>query len=79
MATTSVITSKFQTTIPKIIREHLKLTVSDTLDWEIEDGKILVFARKNKFFAYKNSIDTGPGDIQADIELARKLKTEKYR
>lgn len=78
-STTSVITSKFQTTIPKSIRENLKLAVSDTLNWEIEDGKILVIANKNNFLAYKNSIRTGPGDIQDDIELAKKLRMEKYR
>lgn len=76
---TSVITSKFQTTIPKSIRENLKIEVSDTISWEVEDGKILVCAKKSNFLSYKNSIKTGPGDIKDDIELAKKLRSEKYR
>lgn len=77
--TTSVITSKFQTTIPKIIRENLKLSVSDTLSWEIEDGKISVSTTKKSFLAYKNSIRTGPGDTRDDIEIAKNLRMERYR
>ena len=75
----SVVTSKFQTTIPKVIRENLKLSVSDTLSWEIEKGKIVVRTNKNKFLAYKSKILTGPGDIKDDITLARKLRVGKYR
>ncbi|MBC2711083.1 MAG: AbrB/MazE/SpoVT family DNA-binding domain-containing protein [Desulfosarcina sp.] len=75
----SVVTSKFQTTIPKIIRENLKLSVSDTLNWEVENDKIVVRTNKKNFLAYKNTIITGPGDIEDDIALARKLRAEKYR
>jgi AbrB family looped-hinge helix DNA binding protein len=45
---TSRITSKFQTTIPKVVRDNLKLAVSDTLNWEIENDKIIV--RTNNYF-----------------------------
>jgi len=76
---TSVITSKFQTTIPKAVRENLKLAVSDTITWEVEGGEILVRAKKNNFMSYKNSIKVGPGKIEDDIELAKELKLEKYR
>lgn len=76
---TSVITSKFQTTIPKSIRENLKLCVSDTITWEIEEGRILVRAEKNNFLSYKNAIKVGSGSIQNDIELAKKSRLEKYR
>ena len=75
---TSVITSKFQTTIPKAIRENMKLAVSDTITWEVEDGKILVRAKKNNFMSYKNSVKVGPGKIEDDIELAKELRLEKY-
>lgn len=76
---TSVVTSKFQTTIPKAIRENMKLAVSDTITWEAEDGKILVRAKKNNFISYKNSVKVGPGKIDDDIELAKELNLEKYR
>ena len=38
----SVITSKFQTTIPKNVRERLKLSIHDTLEWKVDGGKIVV-------------------------------------
>ena len=75
----SVVTSKFQTTIPKVIRENLKLSINDTLNWEIESDKIVVRTNKNKFQAYKGTLTAGPGDIKDDIALARKLRAEKYR
>ena len=34
----SIITSKFQTTIPKAVRENLKLSVKDALEWKIVRG-----------------------------------------
>ncbi len=46
----SVITSKFQTTIPKDVREQLKLSIHDTLEWKIDRGKIVVLAGSKKIF-----------------------------
>lgn len=41
--TVATITTKGQTTIPKKIREHLKLHAGDRLDFIIEDsGKVIV-------------------------------------
>jgi len=35
--------AQFQTTIPKKIREQLKLSINDALDWQVDDdGKIIV-------------------------------------
>ena len=68
----TVITSKFQTTIPKKIREQLSLSVSDALEWKIEDGRIIVTSPQADFLKYKNSIHVGAGDIQDDIAQARK-------
>ncbi len=75
----SVITSKFQTTIPKAVRENLKLSVQDALEWKIERGKVIVYPAQKKFLQYKNTIKTGKGDISADIERARTMRAEKYR
>ena len=74
---TSRITSKFQTTIPKVVRENLKLAVSDTLNWEIDKDKIIVRTNKNQFLSYGNIIKVGAGDIEDDRELAKKLKMDK--
>lgn len=75
----SVITSKFQTTIPKAVRENLKLSVQDALEWKIERGKVIVYPTQKKFLQHKNTVKTGKGDISADIELARTMRMEKYR
>jgi AbrB family looped-hinge helix DNA binding protein len=75
----SVITSKFQTTIPKDVRERLKLSIHDTLEWKIDRGKIVVLPVQKKFLTYKNKIKTGPGKIEEDIKQARKQKVAKYR
>ena len=75
----SIITSKFQTTIPKAIRENLGLSVKDALEWKVEKGKVVVYPAKHNFLKYRNTIKTGSGDIAADIERARNLRIEKYR
>jgi AbrB family looped-hinge helix DNA binding protein len=75
----SVITSKFQTTIPKDVRERLKLSIHDTLEWKIDRGKIVVLPVQKKFLKYRNKIKTGPGIIEDDIKQARKQRVEKYR
>lgn len=75
----SVITSKFQTTIPKGVRERLKLSVHDALEWKVERDKIVVFPVQKKFLRYRNLIKIGPGKIEEDIKLARRQKMEKYR
>ena len=75
----SFITSKFQTTIPKAIRENLKLSVSDAIEWKIENGKAIVTPVQKKFLRHKNTVNTGKGNVQEDIQLARRLRVEKYK
>jgi AbrB family looped-hinge helix DNA binding protein len=75
----SVITSKFQTTIPKDIRERLKLSIHDTLEWKVDRGKIVVLPVQKKFLKYRNRIKTGRGKIEDDIKLARRQRVEQYR
>ncbi len=75
----SVVTSKYQTTIPKSIRLQLKLSVSDTLEWKIENGKAVVLPVRRKFLEYRNAVKVGNGDITSDIDLARKERAEKHR
>ena len=75
----SVITSKFQITIPKGIRDHLKLSVHDTLDWKVVNGKAVVTPVQKRFLNYRNVIKTGPGNIKSDLKLSRKRRVEKYQ
>jgi AbrB family looped-hinge helix DNA binding protein len=75
----SIITSKYQTTIPKAIREKMGLSMKDALEWKIEKGKVTVYPAKSSFLKYRNTVKTGPGDINADIEASRNLRLEKHR
>jgi AbrB family looped-hinge helix DNA binding protein len=75
----SLITSKYQITIPKAVREKLKLSVHDALEWKIEDEKIVVYPVQQRFLQHKNSVKVGPGEIRDDIEAARAQIAEKYR
>ncbi len=75
----STITSKFQTTIPKAIRENLALVVNDTLEWKVDHGKIIVSPKQKNFLKYQNKVKVGKGDIEADITLARDLRLENHR
>jgi len=75
----SIITSKYQTTIPKAIRDNIGLSVKDALDWKVERGRVIVSPAKQNFLKYRNSIKTGTGNIAGDIEVARNLRMEKYR
>ncbi len=67
----SQITSKFQTTIPKDVRERLKLSIHDTLEWKVDQGKVVVLPVQKKFLKYRNRIKTGPGKIEDDTKQAR--------
>jgi AbrB family looped-hinge helix DNA binding protein len=75
----STITSKFQTTIPKDVRDWLKLSVHDAVDWRIEEGKVTVYPVRKDFLQYRNRVKVGAGDVQADIEQARALRAERHR
>jgi AbrB family looped-hinge helix DNA binding protein len=75
----SVITSKFQTTIPKAVRENLKLSVRDALEWKVQNGKVVVYPAQKKFLQYRNTVKIGKGDISADIERARTMRAERCR
>ena len=74
----TVISSKFQTTIPKKIREQLSLSVSDALEWSVEEGRIIVTSPRADFLKYRNTVRVGRGDIEDDIQKARKNRTGRY-
>lgn len=74
----TVITSKYQTTIPKAIREGLRLSINDTIEWKIENGRIVVVPMQKNFLKFRNTIKTGKGKIKDDIKLAKKRRAERY-
>jgi len=74
----SIITSKYQTTIPKAIREKMGLSIKDALEWKVEKGKVTVYPAKPNFLKYRNTVKIGRGDINSDIETSRNLRMEKH-
>ena len=73
----TVITSKFQTTIPKKIREKLKLLVNDSLEWRVGRGEIILKPFHKGVLLGKNSIKTGPGNIYEDNAPAKRVRAEQ--
>ncbi len=67
----SKITDKFQITVPKKIREMLKLNRNDLLEWKVEDGRVAVESVAKPFLKQKGSVRIGEGDIKQDIRKAR--------
>lgn len=77
--TTSVLTSKYQTTVPKSVRTLLGLEIHDAIEWRVEGGKATVAPARSDFISRRGSIVVGVGEIAFDIEEARSLRVEKYR
>lgn len=75
----STVTVKYQTTIPKAVREKLGISVNDSLEWVVERGRAVVHTVHNDFLRFRGSIKTGPGDIAADIQRAREDRLDKFR
>lgn len=75
----STVTTKYQTTIPKAVRESLGIGVNDALEWTLERGKVIVYPVRNAFLKHCSEVKVGPGDIAEDIRRARSLRAEKYR
>lgn len=74
----SKITSKFQITIPREIRNKLKLGRNDSIEWVMEDSKVYIRQSKNSFEKFKGSIAVGEGDIENDINRAKRIKAHIY-
>ncbi|MGR3318036.1 MAG: AbrB/MazE/SpoVT family DNA-binding domain-containing protein [Candidatus Anammoxibacter sp.] len=75
----SKITSKYQITIPKEIRNRLNLSVADSLEWKFEKNKIFVEPANKPFLRYKGSIKIETGNIKKDILKARKIRALKNK
>ena len=75
----STITAKYQTTIPKAVREQLGVSINDALEWIVEHGKVIVSPARCNFLQYQGSVKIGAGDIASDIQTARDNRLDKYR
>ncbi len=79
MKARSKITSKFQITIPREVREILKLGAADVIEWEVDEKGVKVHAAGKPFLKYKGILSTGSGNAKADVHLAWKKRAERYR
>jgi AbrB family looped-hinge helix DNA binding protein len=75
----STITSKFQTTVPKEIRERLKLGTRDVLIWEIRDGAAEVRPATRRFLERRGSIRVEGGSAVEDVRRARLVRGTETR
>ena len=75
----STITVKFQTTIPKVVREQLGIRVNDAIEWRVLKGKAEVVPVRTGFLRYRNVIHVGEGDLRSDLEAGRASRAEKRR
>ena len=74
----STVTAKYQTTIPKAVREKLGITVNDAVEWIVEKGRVVVHPVHDQFLQYRGCVKVGAGDIAADIQSARENRADKF-
>lgn len=79
MKVLSKITAKFQITVPREVREILKLDAADVVEWEVDEKGVRVRAAEKPFLKYRGILNTGSGDAKADVHLAWKKRAERYR
>lgn len=72
--TKSTITVKFQTTIPKEVRQKLGVGPQDVLQWEVQDGYARVSPADRAFLKRRGTIQVGPGSTVEDVQRARALR-----
>jgi len=75
----SAVTIKYQTTIPKVVRDALGISINDVLEWTVEKGRAVVRPVHSDFLKYRGCVKIEPGDIAADIEAARDAMVERFR
>lgn len=75
----STITSKYQTTVPREIREKLRLGPGDRLNWEVAGGELRVVPAQGDFLAWKGRVKVGKGSVADDVRWARERRgAEKW-
>lgn len=75
----SKITAKHQITIPREVREVLKLGAADVIEWEVDSRGVTVHAAEKPFLKFKGIINKGSGDTKADIKKAWSKRSERYK
>ncbi len=70
----STLTAKYQTTVPKDVREKLALEPGDELRWVIHGGKVEVVPAERAFLALRGTIRVGRGSTVEDVRRARAMR-----
>lgn len=70
----SKITSKYQVTVPKEIRDKLGLKPGDRLVWEAVGDQARVAPARSAFLERCGTIKVGPGNVVDDVREARRLR-----
>jgi len=78
MKVRSKITAKYQITVPREVRDALKLTAADVIEWDLGEGGVKVSAAENPFLKYRALLDAGSGDTKKDIREAWKKRAHRY-
>lgn len=68
----STLTTKYQTTVPREVREKLGIGPRDVLLWEVVGGEARVAPASRAFLARRGSIHVGPGSVVEEIRQARR-------
>ena len=75
----STITMKYQTTVPKVVRDALGIAINDVIEWTVEKGRAVVRPVHSDFLSYRNSVNVEAGDITSDIAAARDAIAGRFR
>lgn len=70
----STITAKYQTTVPKEIRQKLGIGPRDVLRWEVVGKDARVTVAQRRFLERRGSIHVGPGSAVEDVRRMRALR-----
>lgn len=70
----STVTSKYQTTIPREVRERLGVGPQDVLQWEIRGSQVQVKVADTAFLRRQGTIKVGSGSVVEDVRRARSLR-----
>ncbi|HKH48084.1 MAG TPA: AbrB/MazE/SpoVT family DNA-binding domain-containing protein [Thermoanaerobaculia bacterium] len=75
----STLTAKYQTTVPREVREKLGAKPGDVLQWEVVGSSVRVSAAIPAFLTLQGSFKVGPGDPVDDVRKVRELMGREGR
>jgi AbrB family looped-hinge helix DNA binding protein len=70
----STLSKKYQTTVPREVREKLGIGPGDVLLWEVVGGLARVRPATRAFLARRGSIRVGSGSVVEEVRKARRQR-----